>query len=65
VYSAGIVLFELLVGRLPFQGDPMAVAYQHVQDDVPRPVDIAPRLAAPLDAFVQSGGGPDPAEASG
>ncbi|MDQ1717595.1 MAG: eukaryotic-like serine/threonine-protein kinase [Pseudonocardiales bacterium] len=38
VYSAGIVLFELLTGSAPFLGDSaMAVAYQHVNSEVPPP----------------------------
>jgi serine/threonine protein kinase/beta-lactam-binding protein with PASTA domain len=38
VYSAGIVLFELLTGRPPYQGDSaMSVAYQHVHSRVPAP----------------------------
>ncbi|HEY2273261.1 MAG TPA: Stk1 family PASTA domain-containing Ser/Thr kinase [Jatrophihabitantaceae bacterium] len=38
VYSAAIVLFELLVGRPPYQGDSaMSVAYQHVHSRVPAP----------------------------
>jgi serine/threonine protein kinase len=38
VYAAGIVLFEMLTGTKPHEGDsPIAVAYKHVNDDVPRP----------------------------
>lgn len=54
VYSAGVVLFELLTGRAPFVGDSaMAVAYQHVNSDVPPPSRYRPELPRPLDELVE------------
>jgi beta-lactam-binding protein with PASTA domain/tRNA A-37 threonylcarbamoyl transferase component Bud32 len=53
VYSAGIVLFEMLTGRVPYDGDePVAVAWQHVDNDVPAPSSIVKGLPTPLDDLV-------------
>ncbi|PWJ61295.1 Stk1 family PASTA domain-containing Ser/Thr kinase [Rathayibacter iranicus] len=53
LYSAGIVLFELLTGRAPFRGDtPVAVAYQHVSETPPAPSSINPAVTPALDAVV-------------
>jgi eukaryotic-like serine/threonine-protein kinase len=53
VYAAGCVLFELLTGEPPFSGDsPVAVAYQHVREDVRRPSEVNHEVPAELDAIV-------------
>ena len=53
VYSTGIVLFEMLTGRVPFDGPrPTDVAWQHVDHDVPAPSRVVPGLPPLLDAVV-------------
>ena len=53
VYSAGIVLFEMLTGRVPYDGDdPVEVAWQHVDNDVPAPSGIVGGLPPALDDLV-------------
>ena len=53
VYSAGIVLFEMLTGRVPYDGDqPVDVAWQHVDHDVPPPSQLVPGLPPVLDELV-------------
>ncbi|PJJ69165.1 serine/threonine-protein kinase [Sediminihabitans luteus] len=50
LYSTGCLLFEMLTGRPPFQGDsPVAVAYQHVRETPLKPSDIAPDVPEVLD----------------
>ena len=62
VYSAGVVFFELLTGRQPFTGDtPIAVAYQHVNNDVPAPSSLVPGIPAAVDQLVLAATSRDPA----
>ena len=53
LYSAGVVLFEMLTGVVPFTGDtPITVAYRHVNDDVPPPSEVRPGLPRSVDDVV-------------
>lgn len=53
VYSAGIVLFELLTGTTPFTGDtPLAHAYARVNGDVPAPSSRIAGIPPLVDALV-------------
>jgi serine/threonine-protein kinase len=53
VYAAGVVLYELLTGNKPHEGEsPIQVAYRHVHEDVPPPSEVAPDIPAYVDALV-------------
>jgi serine/threonine-protein kinase len=53
VYSTGCLLYELLTGRPPFQGEsPVAVAYQHVRENPAPPSAINPDVGSDADAIV-------------
>ena len=53
VYAAGVVLYELLTGAKPHEGEsPIQVAYKHVHEDVPPPSARVPGLPAYVDALV-------------
>jgi hypothetical protein len=63
VYSAGVVLFEMLTGRLPFEGDnDLAIALRHASEPAPAPSALAPDLPPALDAIVGCALRKDPGE---
>jgi serine/threonine-protein kinase len=53
VYAAGVLLYEMLTGEKPHQGDsPIQVAYKHVHEDIPPPSAKVPGIPAYVDALV-------------
>jgi beta-lactam-binding protein with PASTA domain len=62
VYAAGILLFEMITGKVPHEGEsPLSVAYQHVNNDVPPPSSVRPEIPADVDALVVTSTRRDPA----
>ena len=53
LYALGVILFEVMVGRLPFPSDSgMAVLVQHIKDTPPRPRDLNPSIPQPLEDVI-------------
>lgn len=53
IYSTGIVLYEMMTGSVPFQGDsPITVALKHIRDRVVRPSQLNTEVPVELDEII-------------
>jgi serine/threonine protein kinase len=55
LYSVGVIAFELLLGRVPFEDleYPLAVLYRHIHDPVPPPLSIRPDLGPGIARWIE------------
>ena len=53
VYSLGIVMYEMITGRVPFDGDTtVAVAIQHLQEEIVKPSVYAPNIPVSFEGII-------------
>ena len=53
IYSLGITMFEMLTGRVPFNGETtVAIAIKHIQEEMPSPKEFIPEIPSSVDRIV-------------
>ncbi|MBR2706388.1 MAG: Stk1 family PASTA domain-containing Ser/Thr kinase [Mogibacterium sp.] len=53
IYSLGIVMYEMLTGKVPFDGDnPVTVALKHINEEIVPPIELEPGIPPALDRCV-------------
>lgn len=62
IYALGIILFEMLTGTVPFEGDSaVSIALKHFQEDMPSVREFDPRIPQALENVVLKATAKDPA----
>lgn len=53
IYSLGITIFEMLTGRVPFNGETtVAIAIKHIQEELPSPKEFVPEIPNSVEGIV-------------
>ncbi len=53
IYSAGITMYEMITGHVPFDGDStVSVAIKHLQEEIPSPVKEVPEIPYSLECII-------------
>ena len=61
LYSVGVMLYEMLTGRLPFEGEtPVLVAIQHINSIPIQPRELNPDIPVGLEAIIMKAMAPNP-----
>lgn len=53
LYSLGVVMYEMITGRVPFDADtPVSVALKHMQEDPEEPIEVNPNLPTSVNKII-------------
>ena len=53
IYSLGVTMFEMLTGRVPFNGETtVSIAIKHIQDEMPSPRDFVPEIPVSVEQII-------------